>query len=133
MDTPQEVAEKLIRGISAGRYAELAALYAEDCVIEVPLAPGRGRPRTEGGAAIRKHFAAMPDQPFTLRVHDLVVHRTEDPELVVAEWDYEVTSKTTGRSVLAANVQFLRVRDGLIVHTRDFHDHPRFAEVLSDQ
>jgi hypothetical protein len=24
-------------------------------------------------------------------------------------------------------VQFLWVRDGLIVHSRDFHDHARFA------
>jgi ketosteroid isomerase-like protein len=67
--------------------------------------------------------------PFRLRTHGLVVHETEDPELVVSEWDYEVSATTSGRTGRVANVQFVRVRDGLIVHSRDFHDHRALADL----
>lgn len=127
MDTPRQVAEKLVTGISEGRFQEVPSLYAEDCVVEVPYATGGAAPLLEGGAAVREHFSHADAMPFRLRVRDLVVHETEDPELVVLSWDYEVTARTTGATATVANVQFLRVRDGLIVHSRDFHDHARFA------
>jgi ketosteroid isomerase-like protein len=127
MDTPRQVAEKLVSGISEGRFEEVPKLYAEDCVVEVPYATGGAAPLLEGGAAIREHFSHADAMPFRLRARDLVVHETEDPELVVLSWDYEVTATTTGATATVANVQFLRVRDGLIVHSRDFHDHARFA------
>ena len=127
MDTPRQVAEKLVTGISEGRFAEVPTLYAEDCVVEVPYARAGTAPLLEGGAAIREHFSHADAMPFRLRARDLVVHETEDPELVVLSWDYEVTATTTGATATVANVQFLRVRDGLIVHSRDFHDHARFA------
>ena len=127
MDTPRQVAEKLVSGISQGRFEEVPKLYAEDCVVEVPYATGGAAPLLEGGAAIREHFSHADAMPFRLRARDLVVHETEDPELVVLSWDYEVTATTTGATATVANVQFLRVRDGLIVHSRDFHDHARFA------
>jgi ketosteroid isomerase-like protein len=127
MDTPRQVAEKLVSGISEGRFEEVPKLYAEDCVVEVPYATGGAAPLLEGGAAIQEHFSHADAMPFRLRARDLVVHETEDPELVVLSWDYEVTATTTGATATVANVQFLRVRDGLIVHSRDFHDHARFA------
>ena len=127
MDTPRQVAEKLVTGISERRFDEVPKLYAEDCVVAVPYATAGAAPRIKGGAAIREHFAHAQAVPFRLRARDLVVHETNDPELVVSEWDYEVTATTTGRTATVANVQFLRVRDGLIVHSRDFHDHARLA------
>jgi ketosteroid isomerase-like protein len=77
------------------------------------------------------HFSHADRVPFRLRARDLVVHETDDPELVVAEWDYDVTATTTGRTATVANVQLLRVRDGLIVHSRDFHDHRALAELAA--
>jgi ketosteroid isomerase-like protein len=127
MDTPRQVADKLVTGICERRFDDVAKPYAEDCVIEVPYATAGVAPRIEGGAAIREHFAHADAVPFRLRARDLVVYETEDAELVVSEWDYEVTATTTGRTATVANVQFLRVRDGLIVHSRDFHDHARLA------
>ena len=127
MDTPRQVAEKLVTGICERRFHEVPKLYAEDCVVEVPYATAGAAPRIEGAAAIRAHFARADAMPFRLQARDLIVHETEDPELVVSEWDYEVTVIDSGRTATVANVQFLRVRDGLIVHSRDFHDHARMA------
>ena len=92
MDTPRQVAEKLVTGISERRFDDVAKLYAEDCVVEVPYAAAGAQPRIEGSAAIREHFARADAMPFRLRTHDLGVHETEDPELVVSEWDYEVSA-----------------------------------------
>ena len=96
MDTPRQVAEKLVTGISEGRFEEVPRLYAEDCVVEVPYATGGAAPLLEGGAAVREHFSHADAMPFRLRARDLVVHETEDPELVVLSWDYEITATTTG-------------------------------------
>ena len=131
MDTPREVAEKLVAGISAGHVDEVSKLYAEDCVIEVPYAFGAAPAGIEGGHAVREHFGRAGQVPFVLRARDLVVHETTDPELVVSEWDYEVTAKATGRTATVANVQLLRVREGLIVHSKDFHDHRALAELAA--
>ncbi|GHI17902.1 hypothetical protein Scinn_73650 [Streptomyces virginiae] len=54
---------------------------------------------------------------------NVVVRDTDDPEVIVAEFDYHVHHRVTGRTFEAANIQVLRVRDGLIIGSRDFHDH----------
>jgi ketosteroid isomerase-like protein len=118
--SPRTMFERLIQGISEGRWDELADLYAEDAVVDQPLAsaaPGH----LEGRETIRAHFADAAGACLRMAVHDIVVHETTDPEVIIAEFDYDVTG--TGGSVTAANIQVLRVRDGLIVATRDYHDH----------
>ena len=122
--SPRTVFERLIRGISEGRWDDLADLYAEDAVVDQPLvstAPGR----IEGRATIRTHFAGAAGMGLRMVAHDIVVHETSDPEVIVAEFDYDVTG--SGGTVTAANIQVLRVRDGLIAATRDYHDHLAIA------
>jgi ketosteroid isomerase-like protein len=121
---PRAVFERLSEGISAGRWHELADLYAEDAVVDQPfgaLAPAR----TEGRETIRAHFAAAATTDLKLVARNVVVHETTDPEVIVAEFDYDITG-TVG-SVTAANIQVLRVRDGLIAVTHDYHDHLAIA------
>jgi ketosteroid isomerase-like protein len=43
--------------------------------------------------------------------------------VVIAEFDYEGQVIATGRTFRVSNVQVVRVRDGLIVESRDYHDH----------
>ncbi|MFJ3235596.1 nuclear transport factor 2 family protein [Streptomyces sp. NPDC086787] len=121
--SPREVFTKLLEGIAAGRYSELAGLYAEDAVVETVFEPVGPR-RTEGRAALKERFAQVAaSSPVELAPANVVIRETDDPELIVAEWDYQVHHRPTGRNFKSANIQVLRVRDGLIVHSRDFHDH----------
>ena len=90
---PAEVFGRLIAGISEGRWHELADLYAEDVVVEMPIYPHRIR--IEGGEAVRRHFAAAADGWFELRAHDVIVHVTTDPEVVIAEFEYDGLNRTT--------------------------------------
>ncbi|SOB88417.1 nuclear transport factor 2 family protein [Streptomyces sp. 1331.2] len=125
--SPREVFLKLLEGITTGRFTELAQLYAEDAVVETVFQPVGPR-RFEGRAVLAERFDEVGVQtPLELRASNVVVRETDDPEVVVAEFDYHVLHRTTGRSFESANVQILRVRDGLIVHSRDYHDHLALA------
>jgi ketosteroid isomerase-like protein len=59
----------------------------------------------------------------------VVIHTTGDPEVVIAEYEYDLRYKPSGRLSTVANIQVFRIRDGRIVETRDYHDHLRFAAV----
>ena len=127
--SPRSVFESLLQGISAGKWDDLADLYAEDAVVELPFAPSPPG-RLEGREAIRAHFAAAARGPLTLQASNVVVHDTGDPEVVIAEFDYHGQVSATGRSFRVANIQVLRVRNGHIVSSRDYHDHPAIAAAL---
>ncbi|MFI6149112.1 nuclear transport factor 2 family protein [Streptomyces sp. NPDC051109] len=121
--SPREVSQELLERIGAGRYSELAELYADDAVVETVFEPVGPR-RFEGRAVIEERFAQVAaGSPLELTPADVVIRGTDDPEVVVAEWDYRVHHRVTGRTFTSANIQVLRVRDGLIVGSRDFHDH----------
>jgi uncharacterized protein len=121
--SPREVFQKLIEGINAGRFTELAELYAEDAVVETVFEPVGPR-RLEGRAALKERFAEVSaSSPVELTPANVVLRETDDLEVVVAEFDYQVHHRVTGRTFEAANIQVLRVRDGLIVSSRDYHDH----------
>jgi ketosteroid isomerase-like protein len=126
MSSPQAVFEQFLAGIGAGRWTELTDLYAEDAVADQPLAAPQPV-RITGREAVRQHFAAAAGGPFRIRPHNLVVHTTADPEVVIAEFDYEVEHTPSGRVSTMANMQLMRVRDGQIIETHDYHDHLRFA------
>jgi ketosteroid isomerase-like protein len=123
--SPTEVFRRLIEGIGEGHWPQLADLYAEDAVVDMPMHPQRVH--IEGRSAVRQHFAAAARGPVALRPHHVVVHTTTDPEVIVAEFEYDGVNRATGKKFTVANVQVLRVRDGLIVATRDYHDHAGMA------
>ncbi|MFF7454499.1 nuclear transport factor 2 family protein [Kitasatospora sp. NPDC008115] len=127
--SPREVFHALLDGITAGRFAELDAFYAEDAVVERVF---ETEPRwVEGRAALRERFLALGEHtPLELAARNVVVRATDDPEVVVGEWDYRVRHRDTGRELTVANLQVMRVRDGLIVHSRDVHDHLALAHLL---
>lgn len=123
MTTPREVFDRLSEGISGGRWEELSALYAEDAVVEHPQRVPRPS-RIEGRKIIHEHFTQRLSQ-MRLKRHNAVVHETTDPEVIVAEFDY--TAEAAGKTCELSNVQMLRIRDGLIVRSRDYHDYLRLA------
>jgi uncharacterized protein len=126
---PRAVFERLLQGISNGAWSELADLYAEDAVVELPFAPG-GTTRLEGREAIRAHFATAAGGSLKLRAGKVVVHDTADPEVIVGEFDYHGQVTTTGRTFQVPNIQVLRIRDGQIVSSRDYHDHLALAAAV---
>jgi ketosteroid isomerase-like protein len=116
------VFDRLSEGISEERWEELSALYTEDTVVEHPQRPPAPT-RIEGRESIHEHFTGALAATIRMRRHHVVVHETTDPEVVVAEYDYSGEALNTGKSFETANIQVLRIRHGLIVESRDYHDY----------
>lgn len=129
-DSPREVFDKLLSGIVDRDFADLWQLYAPDTVVTQPYT--LPEPTTLSGQdTLRKHFSnAAP--PFTMRAENVVVRDTTDPEVIVAEYDYVITNPATNKSITTANVIIMRVRDGQIVESHDYHNHAAFAQLTAD-
>jgi ketosteroid isomerase-like protein len=125
--SPRHVVEALMQRISDQDWEGLDGFYAEDAVVEYPFALPTPM-RLEGRAAIRRYFAAVAGAPLRLRARDMVVRETADPEVVVAEWDYDGLVTTTGATFRVANIQVSTIRGGAIVASRDYHNHAVLAE-----
>jgi ketosteroid isomerase-like protein len=101
----------------------LADLYAERTDVRHPFAPG-GAPILSTRAEVRRHFAQAPGRADGIQRFEPVilhVHRTADPEVVVTEYRYE--GSADGRPVFITNILVTRVRNGVIVESRDYADH----------
>jgi ketosteroid isomerase-like protein len=107
----------------------LPALYAEDTVVDHPMAIPAPT-RIAGREGIRRHFDMARGLPLELSARNVVVHETTDPEVIVAEFDYDGRITTTGRTFTIHNIFVLRVRDGLIVESRDYANHLVLADAL---
>jgi uncharacterized protein len=127
--TPREVFLELVHGVCDRRYDELPELYAEVTDVRHPMAPG-GTPPLLSREALREHFAqgARRVSSIRFRPRNVVVHETADPEVIVAEFEYAGEDPATAKSFAVACVFVLRVRDGLIVESRDYIDHAAMAQ-----
>jgi ketosteroid isomerase-like protein len=126
---PPAVVRRHLERISAGLSAAIADDYAPDAVVARPFAPDGGL--LEGREAIRAAFAAGAELPLELCARNIVVHESDHPDVVLAEYDYEVRNTRTGATFTVPNIQVLTIRDGLIVSSRDFHHHVALTAALT--
>lgn len=108
-------------------------LYAPDAVIEDPFAPP-GQPRryestAEFRAATNAAREALPVRFETFRY--TAVHQTTDPEVLVLEYELGGTVLTTGRQASAPFVAVVRVREGRIVHWREYQNKLAIAAAVA--
>jgi uncharacterized protein len=132
--TPADVLARRSQLILSGDVDGFAALFAPDAVIESSFAGPPGTPlRLAGQEAIREYSRRVMASP--LRLEDFAVaklYQTEDPEVVITEMRATGTVTTTGRSFTTTSVQIIRIRDGHIVHSRDFADPRILADVTGE-
>jgi uncharacterized protein len=126
--SPREVFHALVEGVSEGRWDDLPQLYASQTDVRHPFAPDGAAPVLRTREDIRAHFqqAATAPPGFRRRPANVRVHETKDPEVIVAEFEYEGTTATNEPFTIPC-VFVLRVRDGEIVESRDYIDHIRGA------
>lgn len=128
--SPREVFLRVVEGVAAQDVEGLPQLYAEQTDVRHPMSP-LGAPPLTSRAELAEHFAApWPAGVPNLRFQpvDVVVHETADPEVIVAEFAYAGTHPDTGEPFRVPCVFVMRVRDGLIVESRDYGDHLAFAK-----
>ena len=110
---------------------DMADCYAERFVIEMPFSGGLGPERSE---MTREEFrarvtAGLAARRYT-RAMDVRIHETADPEVVVAEYRLAGRKVADGSPFSLAFVMVVTVRDGLIVHSRDYSNPIDGARLL---
>jgi uncharacterized protein (TIGR02246 family) len=132
--TPADVLARRSQLILNGDADGFAALFAPDAVIESSFAGPPGTPvRLTGREAIREYSRQVMASPLRLEDFEVAeLHQTQDPEVVITEMRAKGTVTTTGRSFTTTSVQIVRIREGQIVHSRDFADPRILEDVIGD-
>jgi uncharacterized protein len=121
--SPREVFLELVNAIADGRLDDVPALYAEQIDVVHPFDPLRApalrsrdelRARIPPGTTVPRHRA---------RPAIVAIHETTDPEVIIAEFAYQTSAAGTGEPAAQPAIFVLRVRNGEIVSSRDYHDH----------
>jgi uncharacterized protein len=127
--SPSEVFLALVNGVADGRWEELPDLYAEQTDVIHPFDPLRA-PALRTREELREHFTPTSAGPaLHRRAANITIHQTTDPEVIVAEFEYQGTVAGTGEPFALPGIFVLRVRDGEIVSSRDYFDHLAMARV----
>ncbi|SRR6266498_4105185 len=127
--SPKDVALALVDADANGRWEELTDLYAERTHVVLPLLPSR-RPAFTTRDELRELFGASGSGPRPQRrAANVTIHETADPEVVIAEFEYQGTVGATGEPYTLPGIFVLRVRDGEIVSSRDYFDHATAARI----
>jgi len=134
-DVVKAVAEGVSRLTTAGPGTDereelidrLAAMYGEATDVRHPFAPLGDTPLLSR-AALREHFAAPRPPAEAWAPVGMHVHETADPEVVIAEFRYEGT--LDGRRFSFPCIFVTRVRDGVIIESRDYIDHLASARAV---
>lgn len=120
--TPRDVLKR-IQHAALTSDGSLADLYAADAVHEWPF-PFPGAPARLAGRdqikAWSERIRAGGSRFRFERFDNVIVHETADPEVIIAEYDIHGQVTATGQSFTFSYVLVLRVRDGQIVHLRDY-------------
>ncbi len=116
----QAVVARFVAASARGAYDEVADFYAVDAIIEMPFTPP-GIPRvSQGRELFRTRFKSVEGLWKIDGIDPVVIHQTADPEVAVVEFTMHRTVAATGRSMRGDYVMVVTVRDGLIVHSRDY-------------
>ncbi|GAB7039111.1 MULTISPECIES: nuclear transport factor 2 family protein [Catenuloplanes] len=128
---PTAVFHRATDALLAHGMAAFTALYADDAVMEFPFAPP-GRPqRLHGRAEVEAYLDGYTDMLDIRRIHDVVVHRTADPDVIVAEMAASGVVVATGKPYTARYVAVLTVTGGLIRHYRDYWNPLLLQEIAA--
>ena len=94
-------------------------MFAEDGVMEFPYALPSPR-RVEGREALAAHLGYLARLVELLSVSDVVKHETTDPEVFIVEFASSGRAVATGEPFEQRYISVIRVRDGRIVHYKDY-------------
>lgn len=131
MRTPEDTVRAMLAAAGKlwngdpGQVDELAGFYAEETDVRHPMAPLGGDAPLLSREALRIHFTAAGEAAAGttgVGVEGLRIHHSADPEVVVAEFAYRGDPDWR-----AAGIIVFRIRDGLIIESRDYFDHIELA------
>lgn len=130
--TPRQTAEQFLRATLSPDPGDMAEFYAPQVVIELPFAPAGLFPaRIETTREeLRTQFRAGAATRRYRDLHDVVIHETADPGVVIAEYGLDGELTESAEPFSLRFVMVMTILDGQIVHTRDYSDPIAGARAL---
>jgi uncharacterized protein len=130
--TPRQTAEQFLRATLSPDPGDMAEFYAPEIVIEMPFAPAGLYPaRIETTREeLRARFRAGAAARRYRDLRDVVIHETADPGVVIVEYGLDGELTESAEPFSLRFVMVMTIRDGQIVHTRDYSDPIAGARVL---
>lgn len=95
-------------------------MVADDVVMEFPYAPSGMVSRLEGKTAIAKHLESLGGMLQFDGMSEPMVHASTDPDLVILEFEGFGKGVETGEAYDQRYISVIRLRNGKIVHYRDY-------------
>ena len=127
----RQTIERFLAAAVSPTPGDMADCYAERFVIEMPFAAGLAPERTETTREeLRTRVTAGLAARRYTRAVDVRIHETADPEVVVVEYRLEGRKVADDSPFSLAFVMVVTVRDGLIVHSRDYSNPIDGARLL---
>lgn len=127
-----QTAQRFLEATIGSDPGEIADCYAPSVVIEMPFAASALYPdqiettredlreRFRAGRAIRRYQ----------RLSDVSIHETTDPEVVIVEYQLHGEMLQTSEPFSNRIAMVMTIRDGKIVHTRDYTNPITGAQLL---
>jgi uncharacterized protein len=127
----REIVERLVAAAVSEHPEDMADCYAGQVVIEMPFTAGLYPSRIETTRdELRQRFTASAAVRRYERLADVRIHETADPEVVIAEYSIHGHLVADGQPFVLTIAMVITVRDGQIVHSRDYADPVAGARVL---
>jgi ketosteroid isomerase-like protein len=117
----KDIAQRLLEGIGNQCWEAIADLYHKDVVVEWPLAIPN--PVLIQG---RDNLNKILDQGWAVlkfNICNIHIYETDNPEVVIAEYEYDGFEGNSGRKFHTANILVLTVRKSQIISARGYHNH----------
>lgn len=92
----------------------------ENSVMEFPYAPPGATQRLNGRDALETHLSGFGEMLEIDRMTDLMVHRTHQPGVVILEFGCVGEGVKTGEPYNQRYISVITVRNGRIIHYRDY-------------
>ena len=106
--------------LSAGKIKAWVDLFTEDGVLTFPYGPDNFPQRVEGKTALFEYMKNFPKH-FEVEFKSLHFHLTEDPNLVIAEFESDGKAISTGKPYMQKYISVVKTTDeGKILSYVDF-------------
>jgi uncharacterized protein len=128
----RQTAERFLQAAISPDPGDMADCYAPSVVIEMPFAvapliPARVETTRE---EMRARFQAGRAERRYTQLSNVVIHETADPEVVIIEYGLHGEYTATGEPFAVRFLMVLTIRDGQIVHSRDYSNPVAGAQLL---
>ena len=125
------LARKWLEVMPQGEFDQLPGQVAQDFVLRLPFAPPGVPTEFVGRDTAQRALSESARGRSRLTLDNIVLLRTEDPELLVATATGSATM-TSGKAYRNSYAIFVRIRDGQVIEHIEYLDPLKVMEAMGD-